>query len=102
MLNHCAGLVFPQFHLIFDNHFTTASSLRKGTITFNWEDPFNNKSAHAAHQDTNDSLLFSFDDNIASANEAHVLDLIAEDDTSVGSVPPNDGGSRVHKVFKNI
>ena len=89
MLNHCAGLVFSQSHLIFHNHFTTASSLRKGTITFNWEDPCNNKSAHASHQDTNDSLLLSSEESTESENEGDVPELIEEYDTSVGSVPPN-------------
>ena len=30
------GLVSPQFHLVFDDDFTTVPHLRKGTVPSNW------------------------------------------------------------------
>ena len=89
ILNPCIGLVSPQFHFIFDDHFTTVPSLHKRTTLANWKDMHSNKTVHAAHQQSNDSLLFSFDDNVSLINEGDVPDLITEDDVSVGSVPLN-------------
>ena len=81
--NPCTGLVFPQFHLIFDDHFTTVSSLRKGTTLANWENLFHDQEVDVVHQDTNESLLFSFDEVVTSENEGDVPDLIVEDNRSV-------------------
>ena len=102
ILNPYAGLVSPQFHLIFDDHFTTVSSLRKGTTPANWAELYHTKAVYLAHQDTNNLLLFSFDDPITSENEGDVPDLIAEDDASVDSMLPNEGGVSIHKAFMNL
>ena len=55
-----------------------------------------------AHQDANDSILFLFDDPITSENKGDVPNLISENDKSVNSMPPNEGGASVHKAFTNI
>ena len=39
---------------------------------------------------------------MTSENERDVPDLITEDDTSVSSMSPNDGGASVHKAFVNL
>ena len=36
VLNPKTGLVSPQFHVVFDNDFTTVPHLRKGTVPPNW------------------------------------------------------------------
>ncbi|KAL7466425.1 hypothetical protein ACHAXS_006718, partial [Conticribra weissflogii] len=36
VLNPLTGLVLPQFHVVFDDKFTTVPFLRKGTIPANW------------------------------------------------------------------
>ena len=55
-----------------------------------------------AHQDTNDSLLFSFYETITSENEGDVPDLIAEDNRSVSLALSNEGGDSTHKSFKDL
>ena len=37
VLNPKTGLVSPQFHVAFDDDFTTVPHLRKGTVPKNWE-----------------------------------------------------------------
>ena len=37
VLNPKTGLVSPQFHVVFDDDFTTVPHLRKGTVPPNWE-----------------------------------------------------------------
>ena len=101
-LNHYTGLVSPQFQLTFDDHFTTVSSLRRCTTPANWVDLCHDQAVHVARRDTNDSLLFSFDDSITSENEGNMPDLIVEDETSISSMPPNERGASVHKVFVNL
>ena len=36
VLNPNTGLVSPQYHVVFDDDFTTAPHLRKGTVPPNW------------------------------------------------------------------
>ena len=37
VLNPKTGLVSPQYHVVFDDDFTTVPHLRKGTVPSNWE-----------------------------------------------------------------
>ena len=37
VLNPNTGLVSPQYHVVFDDDFTTAPHLRKGTVPPNWD-----------------------------------------------------------------
>ncbi len=37
VLNPKTGLVSPQFHVVFDDDFSTVPHLRKGTVPPNWE-----------------------------------------------------------------
>ena len=37
VLNPKTGLVTPQYHVVFDDDFTTVLHLRKGTVPPNWE-----------------------------------------------------------------
>ena len=37
VLNPKTGLVLPQFHVVFDDDFTTVTHLRKGTVPSNWK-----------------------------------------------------------------
>ena len=38
VLNTNTGHVSPQFHFVFDDHFTTLSQMRNGTVPSNWAD----------------------------------------------------------------
>ncbi len=38
MLNPTTGLISPQFHVVFDDDFTTVPHLRRGTVPPNWAD----------------------------------------------------------------
>ena len=39
VLNTNTGLVSPQYHVVFDDDFTTATHLRKGTVPPDWYKP---------------------------------------------------------------
>ena len=38
VLSPKTGHVLPQFHCVFDDHFTTVSQMRNGTVPSNWAD----------------------------------------------------------------
>ena len=37
VLNLSSGHVSPQYHVVFDDNFTTVSNLRSGTVPANWK-----------------------------------------------------------------
>ena len=52
MFNPVAGLVSKQYHLVFDDEFTTLPSLRSGLTLSNWTNLCNNQAHHVSHEDT--------------------------------------------------
>jgi hypothetical protein len=36
VLNPCTGHISPQYHVVFDDDFTTVSSMREGTVPNSW------------------------------------------------------------------
>ena len=90
IMNPCTGIASPQFHLIFDDNFITVPYFQKVTQA-KQKHLHENQATHAAHQEINDSLLFSFDNDNTSVSEGDVPDLTKEDSISVCSSPPNEG-----------
>jgi hypothetical protein len=48
--NPSTGHVSPQFHVVFDDDFTTVPYMEAGTIPPNWEDPVTNSSEKSTPQ----------------------------------------------------
>jgi hypothetical protein len=54
VLNTATVLVSPQYHLVFDDHFTTANCLHTNTIPSTWPDLFKNTSTNYLDDDLQD------------------------------------------------
>eukprot|EP00956_Cyclotella_meneghiniana_P037460 scaffold139228_cov59-Cyclotella_meneghiniana.AAC.1 len=50
-MNPSSGLVSPQFHVVFDDTFSTIPHLRSGTIPSNWEHLVRNSKELVTHED---------------------------------------------------
>ena len=53
VLNPATGHVSPQFHLVFDDDFTTVESMRNGTVPQNWCELVSKSSERATAEDFN-------------------------------------------------
>ncbi|MEY3108605.1 MAG: hypothetical protein RL730_956, partial [Actinomycetota bacterium] len=51
VLNPKTGLVSPQFHVVFDDNFSTVPHMRQGTIPSNWEQLVRNSTEMASDRD---------------------------------------------------
>ena len=74
VLNPKTGLVSPQYHVVFDDEFTTVPHLRKGTVPKNWADLVENTREKATEEfyDLSKTWFEPVPDPSASDNEAVV------------------------------
>ncbi len=50
VLNPITGLVIPQYHLVFDNNFSTVPNIQKGTVPPHWADLVWHSSEHTTSE----------------------------------------------------
>jgi len=94
VLNPNTGLVSPQYHLVFDDHFSTTDCLAPNKIPTTWPDLFKNSSANFLDPDLYDqhTLHPSWNDSQSSTvrfvDELDQLDSVIVNDSS--SIPNSD------------
>ena len=69
VLNPKTGLVSPQFHVVFDDNFSTVPHMRNGTIPSNWEDLVRNSTVLETDKDYDLTRTWFNGDRDESANE---------------------------------
>lgn len=73
VLNLTTGHVSPQYHVVFDDNFSTVPSMRKGTVPTNWKKLFDNHCESAIPEDFEKAKRWSMDfnnDNPTSTSDA--------------------------------
>jgi Integrase core domain. len=88
VLNPNTGLVSPQFHVIFDDHFWTLKFLRTDTTPQFWTDLCRNLEADSSGFDLDPATTVPMD--AAAAPSHHGGDNVADNFDSGGVVAPSD------------
>ena len=79
VLNPKTGLVSPQFHVVFDDDFSTVPSLRSGSVPDNWHQLVRNsreKSTGGFHDVT--KIWLTAEHDISAGNTAKVSDATGD------------------------
>ena len=94
VLNPKTGLVSPQFHVVFDDDFTTVPHLRKGTVPPNWEKLVtgSREKSTTEHYDLTKTWFEPSSDE--TANEILTVESAANEGGNISSTP-NEGASSV-------
>ena len=69
------GLVSPQYHVVFDDEFSTLPSLRSGSTPANWDKLCATNSHHVSHQDVTIDLSNTFPSVSTCSNAAGEITL---------------------------
>ncbi|KAL7465002.1 hypothetical protein ACHAXS_005332 [Conticribra weissflogii] len=98
VLNPKTGLVSPQFHVVFDNDFTTVPHLRKGTVPENWAKLVENSSGKTTDEfyDLSKTWFQGIPD--ASADELTDSTLVSPSQSNKGGSTPNEGDTPCFEV----
>ena len=91
VLNLTTGHVSPQFHVVFDDTFSTVPHMRKGTEPPNWKSLCSNHREQATQQAIDKATKWDFNDN---------LDIVV--DTSSSSVAPQPLRSEKHVSWSDL
>ena len=81
VLNPKTGLVSPQYHVVFDDDFTTVPHLRKGTMPSNWETLVKNSREKSTDEFYDLTKTWLEPEADEAAGEVPVVTDISEDDT---------------------
>ena len=105
VMNPQTGLISPQYHVVFDDHFSTVESLRSGATPHNWKQLYKDNVLHVHHEDTSQdpNHIFLFDTSeIESENEGgmEMPDLVEEDDSVSSDSSVNEGEIKAHEGDK--
>ena len=105
VLNPKTGLVSPQFHVVFDDDFSTVPHLRAGTVPDNWAQLVQNsreKSVDGFYDVTKTWYEGSFDptsgDTITSPSEGEVLNFSAPDPLQASAEGNDDSAQTKAKI----
>ena len=106
ILNLSTGHISPQYHLVYDDHFSTAQSLRLGTVPTNWPDLCSNHRESLTDENFQLSPDWTLDADTPQPSihwlsgmldsEAVILDSVLQQDISAGAsassrLPRNEG-----------